>query len=234
MNYSNSEVKPPTPYFDYVLLFGALLVISIFTYVLIQYNLVEQLIEWSSLLSAILFFYLAFRYDHRGVLAMAITAFVGFWGLSLSPINWANSDLLETVHLYNSGILIGILLVITGFILDSKNIKKHFVFTFKNFGLILFLVGISAGMFESNYWVAYAIGSIISSAIISITSWKKLEHLFFVYAAITGYIAFTWTLIRMDLDVVFQLWFFYVMASMAGLIWMIERIINSKRKNRNI
>ena len=78
LRYSNSEVKPPTPYFDYVLLFGALLIISIFTYVLIQYDLVEQFIEWSSLLSAILFFILAFRYDHRGVLAMAITAFVGF------------------------------------------------------------------------------------------------------------------------------------------------------------
>jgi len=232
--YSNTEQKPPTPYFDYVLLFGALLVISIFTYVLIQYDLVESLLEWSSLFTAILFFYLAFRYDHRGVLALAITAFAAFWGLSVSPVSWTQNEFMEVTRLYNTGIIVGLALVGTGVVLEYKNIKKHFVFTFQNFGLILFFISILNALIEHNNWGFYAWGCIVISLFVSITSWRKQEYLFFVYGAIAGYIAFTRLLIWVAEDMPFELWMIYIMASMGGLIWMITSIISNKRKNLHI
>lgn len=229
--YSNTEQKPPSPYFDYVLLFGALLVISILTYILIQYNLIESLLEWSSLFTSILFFFLAFRYDHRGVLALAITALSAFWGLSVSPIGWTQNEFMEVTRLYNTGIIVGISLVATGLILEYKNIKKHFAFTFKNFGLILFFLSILSALFDHHNWGYYAWGCIILSLFVSITSWRKQEYLFFVYGAIAGYISFTRILFDLGLDFPFEVWLIYIIASMAGLIWMITSIITSKRKS---
>ena len=233
--YSNTQQKPSTPYFDYVLLFGALLVISIFTYVMLQYDLLETLLEWSSLLSAALFFYLAFRYDHRGVLALAITAFAAFWGLSVSPIDWASNQFMDVWKLYNTGIVVGLAFVGTSEIIDRKNIKKHFAFTFKNFGLILFYLSALSTLFESNNWGFYAWGIMILSLWVSISSWKKQEYLFFVYGAIAGYYAFTRLLIEVISDSApFELWMIYVMASMGALIWMITSIISNKRKNHQL
>lgn len=232
--YSNSEQKSPTPYFDYVVLFGALLIISIFTYILIQYDLLELFLEWSSLISAIIFFYLAFRYDHRGVLALGITAFSAFWGLNLSMVDWASFEFHEMGQLYHTGIGVGLLLFLTGMGLKLKNIKIHFVFTFQNFGLILFFISITNALFDGYNWGFYAWASMLASLIISIASWKKQEYLFFVYSAIAGYIAFTRLLIEIANNMPFELWFLYIMVSMAGLILMIERIINRKRKNRQV
>lgn len=234
IGYTNSEQNPPTPYFDYLLLFGALLVISIFTYILIQYELLESFLEWSSLISAIIFFYLAFRYDHRGVLSLAITAFAAFWGLSVSPIDWTRGEATEIFRLYNSGIFVGLLLTLISEVLTKKNIKKHFSFTFKNFGLILFYVGITNAISDSDYWEYYAFGSLLVSLYVSIAEWKNQEYLFFVYAAIGGYIAFTRVFFELAKNMPFELWMIYSMASMGGLIWMIERIITNKRKNRQL
>ena len=230
--YSNTEQKSPTPYFDYVVLFGALLVISIFSYTLIQYDLLETFIEWSSLISSVIFFLLAFRYDHRGVLALAITAFAAFWGLSVSPVEWTHFDFIDMGALHNTGIGIGLLLFIIGTALKFKNIKVHFAFTFQNFGLILFFISITSALVEDYNWGFYAWGSVLISLLVSIASWKKQEYLFFVYSSIAGYIAFTRLLIEIADDVPYQLWFFYIMVSMGGLVFMVERIISRKRKNR--
>lgn len=233
--YSNTLQKPPTPYFDYVLLFGALLVLSIFSYVLIQYELLDSLLEWSSLISSLLFFYLAFRYDHRGILALAITAFAAFWGLSLSPVNWDSGELMNTFRLHNTSIAVGLTLAVTGYGLEWRNIKPHFAFTFKNFGFILFFLGITQGLFESVYWLVYAFASVVISAFVSITSWKNQDYLFFVYGVIFGYIAFTKVFIDIAESVMpWEFWLFYSTASMGGLIWMITSIISNKRKNQQL
>ncbi len=232
--YANIEQKSPTPYFDYALLFGALLVISIFSYILIQYDLLESFIEWSSLISAIIFFFLAFRYDHRGVLALGITAFSAFWGLSVSPVEWTQFDFIDMGALHHTGIGIGLLLFLTGTALKFKNIKTHFAFTFQNFGLILFFISITSALFEGYNWGFYAWGSVLISLLVTIASWKKQEYLFFVYSAIAGYIAFTRLLVEIADDAPFQLWFLYIMVSMGGLVFMVERIISRKRKNRPV
>ena len=233
--YSNTQQKPPTPYFDYVLLFGALLVISIFTYILLQYELVESLLEWSSLISALIFFYLAFRYDHRGVLSLAITAFAAFWGLSVSPVDWTTNEFMSVLRLYNTGIIVGLGFVAVSEIIERKNIKKHFAFTFKNFGLILVYLSALNALFESSNWGYYAWGIMAFSLWVSVSSWKKQEYLFFVYGAISGYLAFTRLLIEVISDSApFELWMIYIMASMGGLIWMITSIISNTRKNRQL
>jgi hypothetical protein len=232
--FSNQSQKPPTPYFDYVTLLGALVFISIFTYILIQYDLIEEMIQWSSLITAILFSYLAFRLDHRGVLSLAITAFAAFWGLQVSFVQWTQSDFTSFHNIYLTGIGIGLFLTSISYGLGIKKIKPHFIFTFKSFGLLFYFTSIISASFDNNYWVGYALLGIISGGFISIDSWKKQEYLFFVMAIITSYILFTRLLFEVSSDFPFQLWMIYFMASMGGLVFMITRIIKDKKKNNQL
>jgi hypothetical protein len=166
---------------------------------------------------------------------LAITAFTAFWGLSVSPIDWTSNEFMSVLQLYNTGIVLGLTLVATSEVIDDKNIKTHFAFTFKNFGLILFYLSALNAIFEPDNWGLYAVGIIIVSLWVSLDSWKKQEYLFFIYGAISGYLAFTRLLIELISDnAPFELWMIYIMASMGGLIWMITSIISNKRKNRQL
>ncbi|UTW67454.1 hypothetical protein KFE94_04905 [bacterium SCSIO 12643] len=232
--YSNEVQKPPTPYFDYILLLAALVFVSISSYVLIQYDLIEPLIKWSSLLTSFLFFYVAFRFDHRGILSLAITAFAAFWGLQVSFTQWYHSDFVNLLSLYNTGIWVGALFALTGYGLYYKNIKPHFSFTFKSFGLLLFFGSIVSASFTSDYWVFYALVALISGISVAVNSWKRQEYLFFIMGILCGYITGTRLLFEILEDLPFELWLMYFMASTGGIVFMIERIIRNMKKNRQL
>lgn len=228
--YSHQESKSPTPYFDYVVLLATLLIVSILTYSMIQFNVLEMFLQWSSLISAILFFFIAFRYDHKGVLTLAITAFCAFWGLTISPVNWVQFDFDSYRSLYISGIFMGLGLTGTGFVLHLKNIKPHFKFTFQNLGLLILYIGLISGQIESDNWVIYSLMGVVLSVAVAIYFWKQREYLLFVYGAVGGYFSFTRWLVEIAENMEPELWLMYILASMGGFIMLIERIINAQRK----
>ena len=71
---------------DYLLLLGCLLFLVLEGYVQVEYGMFGTRYGLVTLLPAVLFFALAYRYDHRGVLAMAITALAAWVGVSVTPL----------------------------------------------------------------------------------------------------------------------------------------------------
>jgi hypothetical protein len=74
---------PPSSYFDYIVLLGCLLLISVQGYLQFQFNVLAENLGASTLLTAVIFFLAAYRFDHAGVLSLAITAFASFWSISI-------------------------------------------------------------------------------------------------------------------------------------------------------
>jgi hypothetical protein len=190
--YSNIEVTVSHVYFDYILILVSLLIISLFTYVQVYFELVELFLKWTSFISAIIFLFMAYRYDNRALLSMAITVLAAAVGLSITPVDWVKGELLETSHLYITSILLGLLLTVAGLVSQYKNIKKHFRFTYQNFGLLLYFIGCLSAMFDSHYEILYAILILLSAGILTYYTWMQKEFLFFMYANIAFYIAFTY------------------------------------------
>ena len=91
-DYSNDKVKAPTPYYDYIVLLGSLLFISVQGYLEFQYGALDEHLGTSTLISAAFFFYIAYRFDHTGILSLAITALASFWSISVSPQKWYSGD----------------------------------------------------------------------------------------------------------------------------------------------
>jgi len=194
--YSNLEVTANHAYFDYILVLIALLIISLFTYVQVYFDLVQLLLKSSSYISAGIFVVMAYRYDSRALLAMAITALGAAVGLSVAPINWITGDWLLQSDLYVVSIILGLLLVAAGQISQLKKIKRHFRFTYLNFGLLIYFGGCLYAMFDSNYQWIFALLSLISGGIVSKYTWQYKDFLFFIYANIAGYIAVTYLLLQ--------------------------------------
>lgn len=198
--YSSSLVTVSLVYFDYILLLVSLLIISLFAYVQVYFDLVELLINWTSFISAAILLFMAYRYDNRALLSMGIVALAAAVGISISPVDWTKGDWQITSDLYRTSMLLGALLLAVEHITYQYGIKKHFRFTYQNFGLLLFYIGGIAAMFNGDSSWLYATLMLASAGVLTYYTWAKKEFLFFLYSNLVAYIAFTYLFFRMVND----------------------------------
>ncbi|MBX2942552.1 MAG: DUF2157 domain-containing protein [Cyclobacteriaceae bacterium] len=219
--FSIEKVKPPTPYFDYIVLLGSLLFISVQGYLQFQYGLLEDNLGWSTLISAAFFFYIAYRFNNLGILSLAITALASFWSISVSPQKWYSDNFLETAHLHITAIFFGSILGALAMVLNWKSIKKHFTFTYINFSILIFFVGATAGLFEGNLYLIYLL--LIYAGCFFAIYYAKRERsfLFLLYAFVFGYVGTTYLMVDLILDKVPELIFYYAILSCGGFVYFI-------------
>lgn len=195
--YSNAQVIVPRSYFDYLLILVSLLIISLFAYVQVYFDLVDLLINWTSFISAAILLTMAYRYDNKALLAMGITALAAAVGIVITPVDWTQGTWLITSNLYLTSMLLGTLLLVVEQMTYRRGIKKHFRFTFQNFGLLLFYMGGVGSIFNGNPQWMYATLVLAVAAILSYYTWKKKEFLFFLYSNLAAYIAFTYLFFKL-------------------------------------
>jgi len=111
---------------------------------------------WSTLVTAIVFFYAAYRFDHVGVLSLGITALASFWSINVSPQKWYSGQFFSGSNLYNTAIIFSIVVGGIAFFLDRREIKKHFTFSYLNFCMLIFFCGAVVGLFYE-YWFLYVL-----------------------------------------------------------------------------
>ena len=192
--YANTQVTINHAYFDYILILVSLLIITLFTYILVYFNLLELLINWTSFISTAILLFMAYRYDNRALLSMGITALAAAVGITITAVNWVSEEWFAPTDLYMISILLGASLSVIGQIAQTKDIKKHFKFTYQNFGLILYFIGCISATFDSQHESLYAILTLVSAGALSYYTWKSKEFLFFLYSNIAGYISITYLL----------------------------------------
>ncbi len=224
--YSNTSVKPPTPYFDYIVLLGALLFISVLGYLQFQFAILDENLGLITLVTSFFFFYIAYRFDHLAILSLAITALASFWSISISPQKWYSGDFFETANLHNTAIIFSIVVACISLLLDKKAIKKHFTFTYLNFSALIFFVGAITGMFIGEWWFVYLLLIYGGCAFaFYMAKWKK-SFLFLLYAFISAYIGTTYFLAETVLRDAIEIWFLYSIASCGGFIYFIIKFKN--------
>jgi hypothetical protein len=207
-SYNHQKTDVVHPYFDYIVVLTSLLLISLFTYVQVYFELVELLIKWTSLISGVLFMFMAYRYDNKMVLSLGITALAAALGLTISPVNWSSGGTFNELNIYILSLIFGTLLLAIGQVSTIKDIKKHFTFTYQNFGLLLVYFGLLTLIFDTKIAVLMAAITLSIAGTIAWYTWRNRLFLFFLYSCITGYIAFTYLIIESGLDEVLLIWYF--------------------------
>jgi len=230
--YSNETVKGPTPFFDYVLLLASLLFVSIQGYLQFQYALLDDNLGTSTLVTATLFFYLAYRYDHVGILSLGITSFVSFWGISVSPVKWYSGSFFTDSNLHVIAIALAVVISAGAIVLHRRGIKTHFTFTYLNFSLLMFFFAAIAGLFidESIYGI-YLLLIYGGCALSYYAARMSQSFLFLLYAFLAAYVATTFFLaVTIQIFNEAYLWFWYSIFSCAGFVYFIIRFKNHFRQ----
>jgi Predicted membrane protein (DUF2157) len=232
--FSWGENKSPTPYFDYAVLLGCLTFLIVEGYLQFQYNVFGTQYSLATFIPMLLFFPVAYYFDHKGVLSMAIVALGAWLGLKITPLELINQlGFLSNKSLVYTGILLGILLALIGFISELKDLKKHFSFTYFNFSIHLFFVSTLTALFYFNNNVLF-----IPLIILGLIFWiyyalKTTSFYFFLFSVIYGYIAFTYLIINAlsHINTDITVYFLYLIFSCAGIIILLSNYKNLIKKS---
>jgi hypothetical protein len=220
--FTVSKALSPNPYFDYVLLLGCLLFVSVFGYLEFQFGFLERYARATSLVTAVLFFFFAYRFDHLGILSLAITAMTSFFGIVVSWKNLGSFD-----HLQNVGLGLSVMLAGIAIMIERSGIKRHFTFTYLNFSALIYFLSAFAGIFgayRETYW-PYAIALYVGVGLsVVAANWKK-SFLFLLYGVVAGYIGTTYFLVD-NTNWGIELWLLYMIASAGGIIYFIVKFRN--------
>ncbi len=133
---------------DYLLLLGCLLFLVLEGYVQYAYGVFGTRYGLATLLPAGLFFGLAYRYDHRGVLSMAITALAAWVGISVAPLAILQDPHYLQAVLTRPALALGLALVAAGLASERWQRKAHFAYTYLLLGSNLALLAASSLFFE--------------------------------------------------------------------------------------
>lgn len=227
-----TEVINPENLADFALLGGTVLFLMLEGYLQYQYNLFGNRYGIAALIPAIVFFYCAYRFDHRGVLSMAITALASWIGVSIAPVTLWQSNNFNTQPLTVTALALGLLLIFVGWFSEKQNKKTHFSFTYLLFGGNLAFVAASIGLYNFDFKIIYFI--IISVlTFLSITyARQKQSYLFLLMGVIYGFCAFTYGFFKVypeDLEalnlLVYPSYFFGSAAGIIILLINIKKII---------
>lgn len=194
--YSNEKVASEKTLNDYILLLGCLTFITFAGYLQYQYAVFGTHHEISMLLPAILFFTLAYLFDHIGVLSMAITCLAAFVGITITPTELLQRNDFSSEYIIFSGLALGSVLVAAATILSSRNIKKHFKFTYFNFSTHLLFVSCLAGMFclDSPLIFTVLLGILVGLSLGHAN--KDKSFYFLLFTVVYGYIGLTYLVFR--------------------------------------
>lgn len=151
--FSKLQVNHSNPFYDYAVLLASLLLISAIGYLQFKYALLGNFASYSALIISLILFATAFKFDHKGVLTLAITFHASFFGLVVTPMNFFDnfSDDNSQIILHTA-LGVGLLFYAYTFIIKHTAIKVHFSIFFT-----ICLQYFSFGSFNRCFYSTYCV-----------------------------------------------------------------------------
>jgi len=239
--FSFGKVQAPNPFFDYILLLACLTMITFVAYLQYAYNVFGNRYGLATFIPMVILFISAYSFDHLGVLSLAITNLATWVGIAVTPMRILKDNNFEDTTLSYTGLLLGLILLVTALISEKKNLKKHFAFTYNNFGThILFISGLVI-LFINQYYLAFWFLLLLVIAwFIYRQAIKKNSFYFFLLATLYTYIAVSYVIITLlDKGVNYSMGIIYIellyfILSAIGLVRLLMTVNRKMKANDSI
>ena len=181
--FSWGETVSPHLAADYVLLLGALLLGSDLAYVERQFRVLGDRWPYHFLVVAVVYFLLAYRFDSRAVLSLAVSAFAAWRGVSVTMAFQGHEESGFQVLRANA-LATGATFVAAGFLSVRSGRKPHFEKVYVTAGLLLLFGGILSGVLQpsSSSWLAWEAALGLVGATVLAIAWRLRRSIEFAIA----------------------------------------------------
>ncbi len=218
--YCFSHAPSSSLVFDSVLYLGALTWSVELAYLEKRFHLLSGQWDYYLLATAALFFFLAYRFDNRLVLALALSSLAGWFGLTIS--HWpSHQD--ATYRAY--AILYSLIVGVAGALLQRRGLKPHFFDTYLNVAANVLFWALLSGVFERHGYGVWLLALLIACGASLAWGLTRRQFAFVAYAAVYGYVGVSSVLVRDLNDVTAVLSYFVVtgVAMLIALVWIARR-----------
>jgi hypothetical protein len=189
--WSAEEVPSPTLVFDYVLYLGALIWAVELAYFEKQIHLLSG--QWDDYLLATagLFFFLAYRFDNRFVLSLALSSLAGWFGLTISHFP-EHQDAAYRQY----SILYALIIGVAGAALQRRGLKAHFFGTYLNIAANVLFWALLSGVFNRETSLVWFVALVAACGASLGWGLARRQFSFVAYTAVYGYVGVSAILIR--------------------------------------
>ncbi len=205
--WSPAETAAPSPVFDYVLYLGCLVWCVELAYLENRLGVLSGQWDFYLLASAVLFFFLAYRFDNRFVLSLALSSLAGWLGLRVS--HWTfNQDVAYRQYALLYCLLVGA----GGVLLQRRGLKPHFFGTYLNIVANILFWTLLSGVFEREGYGLWLLALFIAGGVSLAWGLTRRQFAFVAYSAVYGYVGVSSVLIRGINDFTVILTYFVITA----------------------
>jgi hypothetical protein len=237
--FSTDKVKSPNTSFDYVLLLACISFITFVGYLQFEYKAFGTNYGLATLIPMLVLFFVAYYFDHLGILNMAIANLAIWMGVSVTPKELLLHSDFNSENIIYTYLLLGILLLAGAYATQHFNFKKHFKFSYQHYGVHVTFISLLAGYFfyySSVLWVVFIIGIGALAWFIYRDALKNRSFYFLLLVILYSYIAISSLVVRllilMQDEGALYLMMLYFIGSAIGLIFVLINL-NKKQKQHD-
>lgn len=222
--YSNKKMDSPNAWFDYILLLGSMLLVIFIGYIQYQYNVFGNRWGIATFIPMVMLFFIAYYFDHRGILSLAITNLAAWIGITVTPAEILKDNDFSNERIIFSGLILGAGLVAISILTTQIMIKQHFAFTYKNFGAHILFISLIAGLIHfDDVDLLWFLALALTGFFMFRNALKENSFYFFVITALYVFFGLSYVVITLLFDLgddmgMFYLALIYLIASGIGLI----------------
>src|SRR5271165_5120177 len=186
-----AQTPAPNAVFDYVLYLGSLVWCIELAYLENRLHVLSGQWDLYLLATAVFFFFLAYRFDNRFVLSLALSSLAGWFGLTIS--HWpSHQD--EAYRQY--AILYGLIVGAAGAILQRLGVKPHFLGTYLNVAANILFWALLSGVFNREGYGGLFLTLLVACGASLAWGLTRRQFSFVAYAALYGYVGLSSILMR--------------------------------------
>jgi hypothetical protein len=214
--WSPAEIPSPSLIFDYVLYVGSLTWSMELAYLENRFHLLSGQWDLYLLATAGLFFFLAYRFDNRFVLSLALSSLAGWFGLTIS--HWpSHQDAAYRQYAIFYSLIVGI----AGAIVQRRGLKPHFFGTYLNIAANVLFWALLSGVFNREGYVVWFLALLAACGASLAWGLPRRQFSFVAYSAVYGYVGISSILLRNGYGTTAVLSYFLV-TGVAMLIMLVQ------------
>ncbi|GGH03922.1 DUF2157 domain-containing protein [Mucilaginibacter phyllosphaerae] len=239
--FSRAKVKAPNTGFDYILLLGSISMVTFIGYLQYQYTVFGLNYGLATFIPMLFLFYIAYYFDHLGILSMAIAALALWMGISITPKTLLAYGTFNSRDIILTYVLFGAMLLAAAYLTKRFDIKKHFKFSYHHYGVHVTFIALLAGYFEFYNEALSVLWIVILLALAAYILWDAYQEksfYFILLAILYSYFALACLLTRMLFatmreDSIYFLFMCFI-GSAIGLIFLLININKNLKRDDHL
>jgi hypothetical protein len=180
--YSHQQVESPNLALDYVLYLGCLALSVLLGYLTFRFEWFRPYSDDGVLFISGIFAVLAYRFDNRFVLSLALASLAGWFGLKLPSFGFASPDAMRV-----SALTYGVIVAASGALMYRQGIKRHFLEAYLHIAANTIFAALVSGADDGSVWAAYLLALLMLSSAAIALGVRFHRFAFVAYGTVYGY-----------------------------------------------